>query len=1594
MERPFSTSKVSVEYFDPHDVFKLLAPGLVPRLPLRHLHWQSHAGPLRSIDTLHIELIPSDDKSAVTSSLSPLRQSESATSTASRDDGFQTQQLGVGGIEAKLSSEAGDQSASRNNVPVRRHQIPGLRRTPYLKVLLVRCDDNDSYKGHVRQEIREWIKVNTPSSSSKKNTAENHDAFEWLIIHVVIPNTVAATQPRTTGKSDVTEKATAASRWRPGSSTLLEKLKSDFASSGKAAADRIAQIRIGVNDVPYDSLPRVVPAVPSGYTESEQETENAWTDLVSKFRGLILSSFDMRVTQYEEDIKEKDAQRTLPGWNFCTFFILKEGLARGFESVGLVEDALVGYDELSVGLDMIVQDEASGASESSTNALLNYTEELKQIALKAKTAITDPEYSDGEEVVDLQSSQSSAIQPKESYDDIPISSTKKPYRDMIVANNVSVFDFRCYVFARQIALLLRLGNAWSTREELLTKLKEQQEGLSHGVAPRAPPPKQKENEHEDLSMLAEICRRTIEFIPAVSQVIRRDLFAALSDTAESDEDDAATTVQESPVVTEVVDNLVASFAFSIAQQILAQTSTKALPIPPSTLAPADGHEPKAAIPEPKTMMHPARNSSLRVGTGGAGAGRPLPSPNVFPSGRRSSTASDQGVSSTFLKVGLEELAARRAELYILSRNILEECGKKRGWSDGWASVPVVSESTMVDMVDIDLGSDDKPDTEKETSGPREAIISISGINSKLLSTALDNSEDFYRLYEILTDKALRHYTVASHTHSVQSSMADIAVLKYHLGDYSSAASYFWRTTPFFGESGWSLLELSMLVMYSRCLKQLKRKDEYVKVVLKLLSKAAAAEKDRQRHRLTLRIGKQNDVDYPDSSAIKGFLDDLLAEAKTLPNEMQMPLASFFSSIEVDGPPEYHEGRDSISINLNLTSLFVDDFKIEKARVRIVGTATRSHRDIWFELSEPTTIRPGKNKLKLNSNSAIPGSYEIDKVDLTASNLYLHHERETGQPLNKAKDVIKSPYVTIYHRADTLDVRLCASKHIQLDRNNTVDMELDSGWNDLTGAEVRVKAATGGLRLVTSEAKCLGSSVDFSKKPEGGLFSFETIPRGTIVRIRFPYTVEQEILSVSIRVEVSYTTEDGKFFLSKTPAIQTALALGVNVQDVFKHTALFSRFTVSTASSSPLRLFKSELVSSDVFDSEFGVPPSDPVMIFPRQPASLLYKIRRKTDVKINAKTKKTMYLKLHYSVLEDEIEPLIQESLTKSLQDTPLRPYARLVCSTVIPHIQRDLTSHDLERAALLGSIPTAFLSTINWARSFAGLGRAPDGTEYAQALASFLQTWQAQNPKLALTSSPPAEPRSILIPVDIPSVTIVHTADIRLHPLPSYSPSSPDHPNPNPNPSAEMTAVCTNQLLPATLHLRWTRIWDTASGPGPGPRFADLEFSYELTAPQDNWLLGGRRKGHFVIPGDGGGDDNLSSTAETEAEIPVLLIPLREGRLPYPGVEIREVVPPTTATTGDGTAAAASSITAAGGGGSAGASTGSGNAVAQAPGQAQGQGQGLVHCETDFRNLGETVRVVADRERVTLSLDASGAGGGPLVLEVERRTLEGRVVV
>lgn len=93
----------------------------------------------------------------------------------------------------------------------------------------------------------------------------------------------------------------------------------------------------------------------------------------------------------------------------------QESLAHSFEGVHLNEDALLIYEELEASF-LQVQKE-------------------QNLSWFGKLGGTGPQ-DDSLSVLDT---------------------SAKPYRDLLISSNISIFDFRIYVFARQCVLLGKLG---------------------------------------------------------------------------------------------------------------------------------------------------------------------------------------------------------------------------------------------------------------------------------------------------------------------------------------------------------------------------------------------------------------------------------------------------------------------------------------------------------------------------------------------------------------------------------------------------------------------------------------------------------------------------------------------------------------------------------------------------------------------------------------------------------------------------------------------------------------------------------------------------------------------------------------------------------------------------------------------------------------------------------------------------------------------------------------------------------------------------------------------------------------------------------
>lgn len=66
------------------------------------------------------------------------------------------------------------------------------------------------------------------------------------------------------------------------------------------------------------------------------EYEPPYADIIARLQSCALATLTSRVAQYEMEIKRKYEQKSLPGWNFCVFFFLKESLAFLYAQVGAV----------------------------------------------------------------------------------------------------------------------------------------------------------------------------------------------------------------------------------------------------------------------------------------------------------------------------------------------------------------------------------------------------------------------------------------------------------------------------------------------------------------------------------------------------------------------------------------------------------------------------------------------------------------------------------------------------------------------------------------------------------------------------------------------------------------------------------------------------------------------------------------------------------------------------------------------------------------------------------------------------------------------------------------------------------------------------------------------------------------------------------------------------------------------------------------------------------------------------------------------------------------------------------------------------------
>jgi len=437
-------------------------------------------------------------------------------------------------------------------------------------------------------------------------------------------------------------------------------------------------------------------------------------------------------------------------------------------------------------------------------------------------------------------------------------------------------------------------------------------------------------------------------------------------------------------------------------------------------------------------------------------------------------------------------------------------------------------------------------------------------------------------------------------------------------------------TDFYEKQGWGLIETTLLGMYAKCLKEMEKPEEHVNVLLKLLKKSAAAE----RARVGRLAGK--DVETPPTQSplgrlnaayvdVRGYVTEVMALSKDLPREIVNPMLDFWSDVSVDLYPRHPPDRDGFEVGVRMRFLLTDPLLVDKIAVRVVSAPPRQGRELTLVSMGEIEMRRGIVKATVCTNHTIPGRYVVEQITVTAGKLKFVHEfmaRSTPDtPLGLVSNAgaaiaaAKKAKLSFFPAPRGLTGKLEMPKGVHLEKMRTVEVAVSSGKNSIEKGELRIRSATAGLRLITGSLEVVAGAdavVISAEKP--GTLGLKEFAAGSEIRLRLPYNSDNELTELMVRLEVDYTTEKGDFLFIETLNVLVALPLAVNVQDIFKEEALFSKFQVSTAAAEvPLRVFTVNLHESKTFHAEGGVGTEGSMTVFAKQPANFTYKITRKMD---------------------------------------------------------------------------------------------------------------------------------------------------------------------------------------------------------------------------------------------------------------------------------------------------------------------------------------------------------------------------------------------
>ncbi|KAK9333732.1 trafficking protein particle complex subunit 10 [Lipomyces starkeyi] len=772
-------------------------------------------------------------------------------------------------------------------------------------------------------------------------------------------------------------------------------------------------------------------------------------------------------------------------------------------------------------------------------------------------------------------------------------------------------------------------------------------------------------------------------------------------------------------------------------------------------------------------------------------------------------------------VRTREFAEGRAEVLLLARSAIERLASRKGWHIG-----------KVGFQDVDLIT--------ETVTPEEDEELARYLNPKLKEILLDETS-FMTTYMDITDAVRSYYESADRTRSVDKLRAQMAIIKYQEQKYEEAVKLLASLPQLYSSQGWELISTNLFLIYAHCLYKLNRKEEYVKIYLQILTNSGNSSIQQ----------------------LSEICEKIKAVCRDMEFETTFSLSSLFTTSVSPQIFVSTSRDDSFYITMEIYNRFDVEWTIHTVSVRLIEPAGMKHT-VLFRSTDEVILPPGRSTITLRSAHDIPGIYEIDNIEFRMGSLLLVKDYFGDRRLENQR-------MRLYQQPGNLDVSLSTPSRMRLDDPKKVLIAIHTGWNDIESGKVIARSASSGLRLLVSETEA-------SLKQDTGTTKFEVMytaeatpvlefdavnPESTAY-LTVPYVIETETKELYIRVNIEFKTKSQEFYsLSVTRHVSIGLPLAVNVQDIFKASSLFSKFSVSCIGpSTPLRIVSGMLTGNEQFVVHGGRGTAESYVAFPKQPVTYAYRITQVRNKHLQKRGRsEPLSLVIRYRTLEDEMRRTLKRIIADNLTSVGMEKYLLLLEHHAQALLRCDLTSYGFLNKLVLGKYESS-----QWGAILEQISLL-DREIVNDVLADIYNDVPADQEEILGTFT-----KELVIPVEIPTVQVLFTVELQY----AMDSRQPVESTGSPSPSSctfSNKVFYIGQAIPVILRLQCSTSW--ARNEDDLFENGDIEFAYEVMAVSDTWIVSGKRKGHFII-------------SDKAITLPLMILPIRHGNLLLPTIEVR----------------------------------------------------------------------------------------------------------